>query len=74
MREFPIAERNRGRGILLASSDLSELLELSDRIAVMSKAPGTVEKVLENDLKRPRNLRAKEFFAYEDHLSNLIKR
>jgi general nucleoside transport system ATP-binding protein len=30
-----IRERNRGRAILLVSSDLSELLALSDRIAVM---------------------------------------
>lgn len=45
IRSVLLAHRDRGAGILLVSSDLDELLELSDRIAVMfrGKFTGVVE-------------------------------
>ena len=58
--------------IILITHLIREALELSDRIAVMSSAPGTIEKILDNTLKRPRNLRSKDFFAMEDTLIKLI--
>ena len=35
VRRILVEERNRGAGILLVSEDLEEVLELSDRVAVM---------------------------------------
>lgn len=60
--------------IILITHLVREALMLSDRIAVMTQAPGTVEKVVNDTLQRPRNLRSKEFFAFEDQLTGLIKR
>lgn len=59
--------------VILITHLISEALQLSDRIAVLSPAPGTVEKILENNLKRPRDLRSQEFFDFEDNLKRLIK-
>lgn len=60
--------------VILITHLIREALELSDRIAVITQAPGTVEKIIDDTLKRPRNLRTKEFFSFEDQLTNLIKR
>jgi NitT/TauT family transport system ATP-binding protein len=60
--------------IVLITHLVREALELSDRIAIMSKAPGTILEVIKNTLPRPRNLRSKEFFALEDKLTAIIKK
>jgi NitT/TauT family transport system ATP-binding protein len=52
---------------------IAEAVELSDTIAVLTKGPGRVEKIIENKMKRPRNLRSQEFYKLEDHLTGLIK-
>lgn len=59
--------------IILITHLIKEALELSDRIAVMSPAPGTIEKILDNNLTRPRNLRSQDFFSLEDKLISLVK-
>jgi len=59
--------------IILITHLIREALELSDRIVVLTPAPGTVNKIIVNTLKRPRNLRESEFYALEDELTNLIK-
>jgi ABC-type nitrate/sulfonate/bicarbonate transport system ATPase subunit len=59
--------------IIMVTHQIEEALELADRIAVMSPRPGTIEKVVENRLGRPRDKRSKEFFALEDRLYTLIK-
>jgi len=41
-----IMQRNEGKGILLVSSDLAEILKLSDRIAVMYE--GTIRKIFDS--------------------------
>ena len=59
--------------VILITHLIREALELSDRIAVMTPPPGTIEKIIQNDLNRPRNLRSKDFFDMEDKLITLIK-
>lgn len=59
--------------VLMVTHSISEALELADRIAVLTPRPATVEKIMVNDIKRPRNLRSKEFFLLEDLLQNYIK-
>jgi ABC-type uncharacterized transport system ATPase subunit len=43
IRDRLVAARNRGAAVLLISEDLDEILELSDRIAVMSEGRITFE-------------------------------
>jgi len=57
---------------ILVTHLISEAAQLSDRIAVLTHSPGKVEKIIENKLKRPRNLRSKQVFEIEDTLSQLI--
>lgn len=59
--------------VVMVTHLISEALELSNKIAVMTKAPGTIEKVLENPLKRPRDRHCEEFFALEDKLLDIIR-
>ncbi|MBI3380157.1 ABC transporter ATP-binding protein [Candidatus Gottesmanbacteria bacterium] len=59
--------------IILITHLIKEAGELSDRIAVMTAAPGKVETTIEDHLPRPRNPRSKEFYSLEDKLTQLIK-
>lgn len=59
--------------IVMVSHLIPEALELADRIAVLTPLPGTIEKVIENTLPRPRNKRSLEFFALEDELTSLVR-
>lgn len=52
---------------------VEEAVELADKIVVLSKGPGTVVEIMENKLKRPRNLRSREVFSMEDKLTALIR-
>lgn len=63
----------KGITIIMVTHLVSEALELSNRIAVMSLGPGTVKEVVENNLSRPRNLRCEPFFHLEDRIKKLIK-
>ncbi len=52
---------------------IGEAIEVADRIIVLTPAPGRVEKILSNNITRPRNTRAQEFYALEDELKRLIR-
>lgn len=59
--------------IILITHLIREALQLSDRIAVLTSAPGSVHRIIENNLKRPRDMRSEDFFKLEDDLKFLIK-
>lgn len=59
--------------VILITHLIKEAVELADRVAVLTPAPGEIETILENNLPRPRNIRSAEFFALEDELNKLIK-
>ncbi len=59
--------------IVMVTHLISEALELSNRIAVLTSKPGQIEAVLENPLSRPRQLRSEGFFKMEDKIKELIK-
>jgi NitT/TauT family transport system ATP-binding protein len=59
--------------IILVTHLVSEAIKLADRIAVLTPRPGRIEKILKNDLPRPRAKRSPEFFALEDKVMNIIK-
>ena len=58
--------------VIMVTHLVREAIELSDQIAVM-KPSGTVAEVVNNPLKRPRDLRSKEFFNLEDKLLALVR-
>lgn len=59
--------------IVMVSHNIEEVLELADRIAVLTPIPGRIEKIVENSLPRPRNKRSQEFYRLYDELYKLIK-
>ncbi len=59
--------------IVMVTHLIQEAIELADRIAVLTARPGKIEKIVENNLPRPRAPRSREFFAMEDSLYRLIK-
>lgn len=58
--------------IVLVTHLVEEAAELSDRIAVLSPRPGTVSKILDNPLPRPRDRRSAGFYQLSDELEKLI--
>lgn len=60
--------RERGATVVMVSHYIDEAVALADRIAVFSDRPGSIIKIIENTLARPRNRRTPEFFALEDSI------
>lgn len=58
--------------IVMVTHLIPEAIELADRIAVLTTHPGSIEKIVENKIPRPRAKRSKEFFTLEDQLYSLV--
>lgn len=58
--------------VLFVTHLIAEAIELSDRIIVLSKRPGTMKADIPVDLPRPRNPRSPEFFTLLDTITGLI--
>lgn len=65
--------RDRLLTVIMVTHLVPEALELSDKIVVLTSRPGAVKQLIENKLKRPRNLRSKDFFALEDKVKASIE-
>lgn len=59
--------------IIMVTHNITETLQLADRVAVLSSLPGRVEKVITNMLPRPRDVRSQDFYRMEDALRELIQ-
>lgn len=59
--------------IVMVTHIVEEALELADRVAVLTPRPGKIERIITNDLPRPRELRSHAFYTLEDELYRLIK-
>ncbi len=59
--------------IIMVTHLIEEALELADRIAIMTPLPGQIEKILTNNLPRPRNKRSPKFYRLYDEIYRLIK-
>ncbi|PWT88148.1 MAG: nitrate ABC transporter ATP-binding protein [Acidobacteria bacterium] len=58
--------------ILMVSHDIKEVVYMADRIVVLSANPGSILKIIENKLPRPRDYRRPEFLALVDQLHDII--
>ena len=59
--------QENNKTILFVTHDIDEAVYLSDEIIVLSKRPGTIQKIFEIKLEHPRNREDQEFkdFVYE---------
>ncbi len=66
------ATSNDLSSVLMVSHDVTEVVYMADRIAVLSAAPGRVRTIVRNDLPRPRDYRSGAFVAMVEHLHDVI--
>jgi NitT/TauT family transport system ATP-binding protein len=66
------ATSNDLSSVLMVSHDVTEVVYMADRIAVLTAAPGRVRTVVRNDLPRPRDYRSGAFVAMVEHLHDVI--
>lgn len=58
--------------VVMVSHDIEELVELCDRIIVLTKRPAKIAGIVEVDLERPRPRRSPEFYRYVDEVYTLL--
>jgi NitT/TauT family transport system ATP-binding protein len=59
--------------VVMVTHIVSEAVELSDRVAILTPRPGRIERIVVNKLARPRPKRTKEFFDMEDLVTKVIR-
>ncbi len=60
------------QSVILVSHNVEEIIELADKVVVLSPRPGHVVGELEVDLPRPRDKKSQEFFAWVDKVYSLL--
>ena|SRR5487761_607442 len=60
------------QSVIMISHNVEEIVELSDKVVVLSARPGHVVDTLRIDMARPRNKKSEEFFAWVDRLYSLL--
>ncbi len=58
--------------VIMVSHNVEEIIELADKVVVLSPRPGHVVGELRIDLPRPRNKKSSEFFAWVDKVYSLL--
>ncbi|HEY6282946.1 MAG TPA: ABC transporter ATP-binding protein [Nitrososphaerales archaeon] len=58
--------------VILVSHNVEEIIELADKVVVLSARPGHVAGELKIDIPRPRNKKSDEFFAWVDKVYALL--
>ena len=64
--EFPT------NAILMVTHNIEEAVYLADRVIVMNGKPAKIAKIVDIDLKRPRDKKSKTFFKYTDEIYTLL--
>ena len=62
----------RGTTMLLVTHEIDEAIYMSDRIVMMTAAPGRVERILEVDLERPRPRNSPAFLRLRSEILELL--
>ncbi len=60
------------QSVIMVSHNVEEIVELSDKSVVLSARPAHVVDIVQNDLPRPRNKKAPEFFDKVDKIYSLL--
>jgi NitT/TauT family transport system ATP-binding protein len=60
------------QSVILVSHNVEEIIELADKVVVLSPRPGHVVGELAVDLPRPRNKKSEEFFQWVDKVYSLL--
>ena len=58
--------------ILFVTHDIEEAVQLADRIFVFTKRPATLQKILNVDLPRPRDLDSPSYLRKRDEIFRLM--
>lgn len=58
--------------VVLVSHNVEEIIELADKVVVLSSRPGHVVGELKVDLPRPRDKKSEQFFAWVDRVYSLL--
>ncbi|MDG6901431.1 MAG: ABC transporter ATP-binding protein [Nitrososphaerota archaeon] len=58
--------------VVLVSHNVEEIIELADKVVVLSARPARVKGELKVDLPRPRNKKSQEFFDWVDKVYSLL--
>lgn len=72
-QEFLRIWKEKHQTVIMVTHLIEEAIELADRIAVLTSMPGKIEKIIVNNLPRPREKRTQTFWQMEDELDELIK-
>ena len=62
---------NRRTTMLLVTHDIDEAIYMSDRILIMTQAPGRIDREIDIDLARPRDRTSDSFLASAARFSNI---
>ena len=54
------------KSVILVSHNIEEIVELADRVIILSKRPATIVKEIIIDMPRPRSMRLPKFTSYVD--------
>lgn len=60
------------KSIILVSHNIEEIVELADRVIILSKRPATIIKELFIEIPRPRSIRNPKFNSYVDTIYELL--
>lgn len=63
-----------GKTIFFITHSIEEAVYLADRIIVLSDNPGTIKKVIENDLPRPRHIEDADFISLRKNLLGYVRK
>ncbi len=59
--------------VIMVSHNVEEIIELADKVVVLSPRPGHVVGELKIELPRPRNKKSEEFFSWVDKVYTLLE-